>query len=179
MAMEMSVRSMKSNSVSGIMAEYPDIVTYRKTSLEKISPQLSFCSIKLSLFHSIFLLIAVVKSPFCHFFLKNCGEIFSNVVFLLVLIGSYPAMMPVSQLDFMLLTDISKVVWNLFACKCSSCRPETRNIPAVSSTRSSLSMLTQVTPAPQGSPSLSSHQFLSSHLIPFSSSLKPSWQAHM
>ena len=111
MAMEMSVRSMKSNSVSGIMAEYPDIVTYRKTSLEKISPQLSFCSIKLSLFHSIFLLIAVVKSPFCHFFLKNCGEIFSNVVFLLVLIGSYPAMMPVSQLDFMLLTDISKVVW--------------------------------------------------------------------
>ena len=108
--MEMSVRSMKSNSVSGIMAEYPDIVTYRKTSLEKISPQLSFCSIKLSLFHSIFLLIAVVKSTFCHFFPKNCGEIFSNVVFLLVLIGSYPAMMPVSQLDFMLLTDISKVV---------------------------------------------------------------------
>ena len=111
MTMEMSVRSMKSNSVSGIMAEYPDIVTYRKTSLEKISPQLSFCSIKLSLFHSIFLLIAVVKSTFCHFFPKNCGEIFSNVVFLLVLIGSYPAMMPVSQLDFMLLTDISKVVW--------------------------------------------------------------------
>ena len=110
MTMEMSVRSMKSNSVSGIMAEYPDIVTYRKTSLEKISPQLSFCSIKLSLFHSIFLLIAVVKSTFCHFFPKNCGEIFSNVVFLLVLIGSYPAMMPVSQLDFMLLTDISKAV---------------------------------------------------------------------
>ena len=110
MTMEMSVRSMKSNSVSGIMAEYPDIVTYRKTSLEKISPQLSFCSIKLSLFHSIFLLIAVVKSPFCHFFLKNCGEIFSNVVFLLVLIGSYPAMMPVSQSYFMVPTDISNVL---------------------------------------------------------------------
>ena len=47
------------------------------------------------------------------FFPKNCGEIFSNVVFLLVLIGSYPAMMPVSQLDFMLLTDISKVVCTL------------------------------------------------------------------
>ena len=86
-------------------------MTYWKTSLENISPQLSFCSMKLSLFHSIFLLIAVVKSTFCHFFPKNCGEIFSNVVFLLVLIGSYPAMMPVSQLDFMLLTDISKVVW--------------------------------------------------------------------
>merc|ERR1711917_81518 len=70
MTMEMSVGSMKSNSVSGIMAEYPDIVTYRRTSLEKISPQLSFCSIKLYLFHSIFLLIAVVKSPFCHFFSK-------------------------------------------------------------------------------------------------------------
>ena len=108
--MEMSVRSMKSNSVSGIMAEYPDIVTYRKTSLEKISPQLSFCSIKLSLFHSIFLQIPVVKLILSHLFPKNCGEIFSNVVFLLVLIGSYPAMMPVSQLDFMLLTDISKVV---------------------------------------------------------------------
>ena len=118
----MSVGSMKSNSVSGIMAEYPDIVTYRKTSLEKISPQLSFCSIKLSLFHSIFLLIAVVKSPFCHFFLKNCGEIFSNVVFLLVLIGSYPAMMSVSQLDFMLLTDISKVVCTILLQDNKTCQ---------------------------------------------------------
>ena len=108
--MEMSVGSMKSNSVSGIMAEYPDIVTYRKTSLENISPQLSFCSIKLSLFLSIFLLIAVVKSTFGHFFPRNCGEIFSNVGFLLVLIGSYPAMMSVSQLDFMIPTDIYNVM---------------------------------------------------------------------
>ena len=77
MTMEMSVRSMKSNSVSGIMAEYPDIVTYRKTSLEKISPQLSICSIKLSLFHSIFLLIAVVKSTFLPYFPQKLrGNIF-------------------------------------------------------------------------------------------------------
>ena len=114
MAMEMSVGSMKSNSGSGIMAEYTHMVTNRKSSLEKISPQLSFCSIKLSLFHSIFLLIAVVKLTFCHFSPQNCGEIFSNVVFLLVLIGSYPAMMPVSQLDFMLLTDISIVMCVVF-----------------------------------------------------------------
>ena len=40
----------------------------------------------------------------------NCGEIFSKMVFLMVNMCGYPAMMPVSQLDFMLLTDISIVM---------------------------------------------------------------------
>ena len=64
--MEMSVRSMKSNSVSGIMAEYPEIVTYRKTSLENISPQLSFCSMKFRVCQMPIFLKMIAPTSFSH-----------------------------------------------------------------------------------------------------------------
>ena len=41
----------------------------------------------------------------------NCGEIFSRLVFLYVTMSGYSAMMPETELDFMLLTDISIVMW--------------------------------------------------------------------
>ena len=65
----------------------------------------------MSLFYPFCLLITVLQLTFCQFLAKNCGEIFSNVVFLLVTIVCYPATMPLSQLDFMILTDISNALW--------------------------------------------------------------------
>ena len=107
MTLEMSVRSMKSNWEFGIMAGQPHMGTIRKTTLEKISPQFSFYAMKVALFYPFCYLIAVLEFTFCPFSPKNCGEIFSNVVFLKVPRCSYPAMMPNSKSDFMLTTDIS------------------------------------------------------------------------
>ena len=56
-------------------------------------------------------LLLCVQTTFRSFPDKNCGQIFSNVVFLIVTMYGYPAMMPVSQLDFMVPTDISNALW--------------------------------------------------------------------
>ena len=64
----------------------------------------------MSLFCPFCILITVLQLTFCQFLAKNCGQIFSNVVFLLVTTVCYPAIMPVSQLDFMVLTDISNAL---------------------------------------------------------------------
>ena len=87
MTMEMSVESMKSDSW-----------------------QFGFYAVKFVLFQPFCYLLIVLEFTFCPFSPKNCGEIFSNVVFLKVPMCSYPAMMPNSQLDFILLTDISNVM---------------------------------------------------------------------
>ena len=57
-------------------------------------------------------LLLCVQTTFRSFPDKNCGQIFSNVVFLIVTMYGYPAMMPVSQLDFMVPTDISNALWH-------------------------------------------------------------------
>ena len=41
---------------------------------------------------------------------KNCGEIFSKVVFLIVPMGGKPPIVPNAQLDFVVITDISNVM---------------------------------------------------------------------
>ena len=82
-----------------------------KKPLKEIFPgNFCFYTMKSSQFPSFCLLIAVLEFTFCQFLDKNCLEIFSNVVFLLVTMCGYPAMMPISQTDFMLLTDISNVM---------------------------------------------------------------------
>ena len=82
-----------------------------KKTLKEIFPgNFCFYTMKSSQFPSFCLLIAVLEFTFCQFLDKNCLEIFSNVVFLLVTMCGYPAMMPISQMDFMILTDISNVM---------------------------------------------------------------------
>ena len=76
----------------------PDLISSRDT-------------MKMSLFYPFCLLITVLQLTFCQFLVKNCGQIFSNVVFLLVNIVCYPATIPVYQLDFMVLNDISNALW--------------------------------------------------------------------
>ena len=110
MVMEMSVSSMKSNWETGSMAGQPHMLTIRKTILENISPQFNFYTMKMSLFYPFCLLITVLQLTFCQFLVKNCGQIFSNVVFLLVNIVCYPSTIPVYQLDFMVLNDISNAL---------------------------------------------------------------------
>ena len=60
----------------------------------------------MSLFCPFCILIPALQLTFCQFLAKNCGQIFSNVVFLLVTTVCYPAMMHISQLNFMVLIDI-------------------------------------------------------------------------
>ena len=48
----------------------------------------------------------VVKQTKCQFLAKNCGKIFSDMVFLVVLITGKLPMMTISQIYFMVITDI-------------------------------------------------------------------------
>ena len=57
------------------------------------------------------LMITVLQLTFCPFLAENCREIFPNAAFLLVTLCGYPTMIPNYQTDFMLVTDISNVLW--------------------------------------------------------------------
>ena len=70
----------------------------------------SFYTMKVALIHPFYILFTVLKFTFCLFLAKNCGKIFSNMVFLLATMCNYCAMMPVSHSDFMVPTDISYVL---------------------------------------------------------------------
>ena len=56
--------------------------TMRKTTLKEIPPQFSFYANKVALFHPFCYLITLLEFTFCPFSLKNCREVFSNVIFL-------------------------------------------------------------------------------------------------
>ena len=86
------------------------MVANKKNPQGNISRQFLFLHYEIIQISLILSLIAVLDFTFCQFLDKNCLEIFSNVVFLLVTMCAYPAMMPISQTDFMLLTDISNVM---------------------------------------------------------------------
>ena len=86
------------------------MVANKKTTQGNISRQFLFLHYEIIQISLILSLIAVLDFTFCQFLDKNCLEIFSNVVFLLVTVCGYPAMMPISQTDFMILTDTSNVM---------------------------------------------------------------------
>ena len=86
------------------------MVANKKTTQGNISRQFLFLHYEIIQISLILSLIAVLDFTFCQFLDKNCLEIFSNVVFLLVNIVCYPATIPVYQLDFMVLNDISNAL---------------------------------------------------------------------
>ena len=65
------------------------MVANRITTSENTSPQFLFLYLEIMPCHSFCLLITMLEFTFCHFLANNCGEIFSNVFFLLVTMRDY------------------------------------------------------------------------------------------